>query len=212
MLNMTNLKTLSLASLALLTMLLVPSETKADPFTLTSGGPSVAVLYQTTFANSHAQAIFSLNGNQLTVVLTNTSTANTKLFAFGFDSSPDLTLSAGPGNPNITYAAGTVADFQIDSQGLQHEIGANADGGNLGAVLNAGESLTVVFTFTTPLSSLTIDLTRIHMGDVGGINDLSEKPVGVPNQVIPEPASLLLLGTGLMGVVAGFRRRGGAAK
>ena len=204
--NLVKLKTLSMASLALLTVFLVSSETKADPFML-SNGQSVTVVYQTSFTGSHAVATFTYNqtNQTLTVVLTNNSVGDdTKLFAFGFNAGGVTQV----GNAAISYAAGTAADFEQGSQELQLGFGVNPDGGNNNDVLNNGENLTAVFTFTTGPNLLTIDLTKIHMGSLGS-SDQSEKPVGVPTPTttVPEPASLLLLGSGLMAIGTRVRRR-----
>ncbi|HEY7785697.1 MAG TPA: PEP-CTERM sorting domain-containing protein [Pyrinomonadaceae bacterium] len=179
-------------------------DAKANPFTLVDG-QSVTVNYATTFPGSHATATFTYNQatNQLTVVLTNNSTDANKLFAFGFDATGVTQV----GNPTIVNGAGTTANFVNGATQIQTDFGVNSAQGNNAAVLNAGESLTVVFTFTSGPAILNIDITKIHVGSLP--DGSSEKPIGVPNGAdpVPEPASMFLLGTGLLGIAAGIRRR-----
>jgi hypothetical protein len=138
----------------------------------------------------------------VTLVLTNTSTDNIKLTEIGFNSNMIIA-----GTPVITYAGGTVANFVIGTQSLQGSftLGVNSNGANDPDVLNDGESLTVVFTLSgVPPAFLEISGSQVHLQSLPDGN--SQKPNGTITTV-PEPASMLLLGTGLAGIASRLRKR-----
>ena len=185
-------------------LLLSPVAALADSATL-SNGQSVTFNYVAAgFPNSTAQATFTYNqvAGTLTLVLTNTSTDDIKLAEIGFNA--NMIIS---GTPVITYAGGTIADFVVGTQSLQGSftLGANANGGNDNDVLNDGESLTVVFSLSgVPPALLNISGTQVHLTSLP--NGQSQKPDGTVTPM-PEPASMLLLGTGLAGIASRLRKR-----
>jgi len=168
---------------------------KADPITLTNGGSSVLVGYTAAgFPGSTATALFTLNGSTLTVVLSNTSTdLATALTALGFNTTPDIDIDTYVGT-------GVTSGWTVNGALGVFEVSRNGQG--QGEAIDAGGTETLTFTLLNFSGDLTIDLTKVHMQSLP--NGQSDKPTG---SEIPEPASMVLLGTGLLGIATGFRKR-----
>ncbi|HET6669772.1 MAG TPA: PEP-CTERM sorting domain-containing protein [Pyrinomonadaceae bacterium] len=185
-------------------LLLSPASAFADSASLANGQSATFNYVAVGFPNSTASATFTYNqlAGTLTLVLTNTSTDNIKLTEIGFNANMIVA-----GTPVITYAGGTLADFVIGTQSLQgtFTLGTNSSGGEDADVLNDGESLTVVFTLSgVPPALLEIGGSQVHLQSLPDGN--SQKPNGSITTV-PEPASMLLLGTGLAGIASRLRKR-----
>lgn len=175
---------------------------KADPILLVNGGSAVIVTYQSaTFVNSNATATFTLNGNILTVQLTNTSTElgdGTILTGLGFDTTPNVTG---------TYSASGNASLWSFNQGGLGSFEVSAHGQGIGEGIAQGVTNTLTFTLSgLNGANLTIDLTQVHLQSRGDGDGGSEKPTGSTTPT-PEPASMLALGTGLAGLASYLRKR-----
>jgi hypothetical protein len=173
---------------------------KADPFTLTNGS-SVTVVYTTSNPSVTATATYTLSGNILTINVMNTSVVPAGegvITAFGFSSNPDVTVSS---SSYVGDGSGWAYSTINGGVGfVEHRFYTNG----IANGLNPGESGTGTMVLTTSPTSLIIDPNVIKFQGIPPDGE-SETPGGVV--VIPEPATMILLGSGLLGIVAGVRRR-----
>lgn len=190
-----------LSAAAVAMMLALHTAAQADPVVVTSQFGVTA-----TITN------YSLVGNTFTYTISNTSSTGA-ITGLGFNLPGDLGSFAllNASNPNFALSNDVVA--QAGAQNFTSSFdfalltGSNFGGGAVAGGIGAGQSAT--FSVTGNFQGLTGDqIAALIFARFQGIGPRDESDlITVTPQQVPEPATMILLGSGLAGVAARARRR-----